>query len=85
MVSRRSQPDGGLTQSTIELRHDVEMLSQRCQRLYEEANELVVRLRELTARSADCHGNTPVGDDPRCRPSAKNGDGRHAPFPHSAS
>jgi hypothetical protein len=61
----------GLVQSAIELRHDVEALAQRCQRLYEESNELVVRLRKLTEQlpaaqpdGAAAHPNGPDAHDP---------------------
>jgi len=86
MVSQRSQTDDGLAQSAIELRHDVEVLAQRCQQLYEEANELVVRLRELMARTADFQREPPARHDPiRGSSSPAGGDGRHAPSPPSAS
>jgi hypothetical protein len=52
MISRRRKRDGELVQGALELRHDVEQLAERCQRLYEEANELVVRLRTLSERAA---------------------------------
>lgn len=63
MVTPRDERDEGLQQA-LELRHTVELLAERCQRLYEEANEVVERLRELPAAAAptrdDGHLHDPV-------------------------
>ena len=39
-----------VVQEALELRHDIEELGERCRRLYEEANDLVERLRRLRTR-----------------------------------
>jgi len=64
MVSQRERANRHLVQDAIELRHDVEALAQRCQRLYVEANELVVRLRELSEQMPAPPADEPPRSDP---------------------
>jgi hypothetical protein len=63
MVTPRDDRDEGL-QRALELRHNIELLAERCRRLYEEANEVVERLRELPAAAAPTraagHAHDPV-------------------------
>ena len=49
MVAQRTLSEGDLVQEALELRHAVQELSERCRRLYEEANDVVERLRQLHA------------------------------------
>jgi hypothetical protein len=67
MISRKAEYDGELVQDALELRHDVEKLAERCQRLYEEANELVVRLKRLSERAAAPPANGAAHEDPMRR------------------
>jgi len=49
MAGEDLRPGSVSEQEVLELRHDVEVLTHRCRRMYEEANELVERLRRLQA------------------------------------
>ena len=69
MVAQRTLREGDLVQEALELRHDLQELSERCRRLYEEANDIVERLRQLHAamdaqdatRGADLSGALHAG------------------------
>jgi hypothetical protein len=64
MVTPRDDRTEGLQQA-LELRHAIELLAERCRRLYEEANEVVERLRELPAADAPTRNAVPAHDPVR--------------------
>jgi hypothetical protein len=69
MLVPRTEPDARVVQEALELRHTVEQMTDRCRHLYEEANEVVERLRHL--RSFE-----PPTADTKAAAGAANGPGK---------
>ena len=75
MVSAMVTRQTGSMQRALEVRHDVEALAERCRRLYEEANELVERLRKLDSSEPTSRRSIPGGS---IRPACPRKRGRSA-------